>query len=38
MAELVGFRKRGCSVCLLAPPKGTIFQRARSATLPAVRA
>ncbi len=36
MAELVGFRKRGCSVFLLAPPKAAIFQRARSATLPAV--
>lgn len=36
LAELVGFRKRGCSVFLLAPPKAAIFQRARSATVPAV--
>lgn len=36
LAELVGFRKRGCSVYLLAPPKAVIFQRARSTTLPAV--
>jgi glycosyltransferase involved in cell wall biosynthesis len=36
LAELVGFKQRGCSVCLLAPPKAAIFQRARSATVPAV--
>ena len=34
LAELAGFQRRGCEVCLIAPTKSAIYQRATTANIP----
>src|SRR5436309_7906022 len=34
LAELAGFQRRGCEICLLADPHSRIYERASSAAIP----